>query len=331
MTQEIDLGGAIYISSKRAAEITGYTQDYVGQISRSGAVDARKISGLWYVQEASLRAYKEKADAYKPEPPQRGVATADLETSVSFDGRDYVSASRAAKLTGYTQDYVGQLAREGTVSARLIGNRWFVDREEIARHKAEKDALLASVQAQSVGLAKQESQVTDLKGSKEDKSELFYKYNAESADLIPHPIVQKSVSSVVEDNAELSAEEQPASIDPEDSTWEEAEEEIPIRIVAHTPANPQPVPTQGIRHNLPPRQTSDMARYSLIFLPIIVGIIGITSVFMMDVSAVPRTVLGSAVSGGAGSTTMLAGVYKHDILENIRDLFVRKLTYRQQN
>lgn len=328
MTQEIDLGGTIYISSKRAAEMTGYTQDYVGQIARSGAVDARKISGLWYVQEASLRAYKEKADAYKPEPPQRGVAAPDLETAVSFDGRDYVSASRAAKLTGYTQDYVGQLAREGTISARLIGNRWFVDREEIVTHKAGKDALLASVQAESVGLAKPESRVSDLKEGEREKSELFYKYNAESADLIPQPAAQKLPGREVAENAQ-SAAEKTLFVDTDNSALEEVEEEIPIRIVARIPADPQPSPMPAVRYN-PAHQTSDMARYSLIFLPIVIGIIGLTGVFMMDFTAIPRTVLGSAVGGGVGSTTLTA-VYEHAILENIRGLFVRKLTYRQQN
>ena len=40
--------------------------------------------------------------------------------------RQYVSSKRAAKITGYAKDYVGQLCREGRVSARLVGRNWYV-------------------------------------------------------------------------------------------------------------------------------------------------------------------------------------------------------------
>ena len=108
MAQDIDLGGTIYISSKRAAEITGYTQDYIGQLARGGSIAAQRVSGLWYVVEESLKNYKTKADEFKPEPPKGFTSSVDLESAVSFDGKDYVSAQRAAKITGYPQEYVGQ-------------------------------------------------------------------------------------------------------------------------------------------------------------------------------------------------------------------------------
>ena len=135
MANEIDLGGTIYVSSKRAAEITGYTQDYVGQLARGGQILAQRISGLWYVVEQSLRDYKAKADEFRPEPPKPVHPMQDVETTVSFDGKDYISAQRGAKITGYHQDYVGQLARSGKILSRQIGNRWYVDREGLAEHK----------------------------------------------------------------------------------------------------------------------------------------------------------------------------------------------------
>lgn len=156
MAQEIDLGGTIYISSKHAAEKTGYTQDYIGQLARGGSIEAKRVSGMWYILEESLRAYKEKADQFIPTPPEGFTKSPGAEVAVSFDGKDYISASRAAKLTGYNQDYVGQLARGEVILSRQVGNRWYVDRESILKHKAEKDALLAAVQVESVGLAKPE-------------------------------------------------------------------------------------------------------------------------------------------------------------------------------
>lgn len=156
MAQEINLGGTIYISSKYAAEKTGYTQDYIGQLARGGSIEARRVSGMWYILEESLRAYKEKADQFVPTPPEGFTKSPEAEVSVSFDGKDYISANRAAKLTGYNQDYIGQLARGNQILSRQVGKRWYVDRESLLQHKAEKDALLAAVQVESVGLAKPE-------------------------------------------------------------------------------------------------------------------------------------------------------------------------------
>jgi len=73
---EITLGDKIYISSKRAAEITGYAKDYVGQLCREGHVDAKMVGRSWYVYEPSIRAHRfgEDADAQVGESDQ-GNAT----------------------------------------------------------------------------------------------------------------------------------------------------------------------------------------------------------------------------------------------------------------
>ncbi|MDB5194323.1 MAG: hypothetical protein JWN50_337 [Parcubacteria group bacterium] len=51
------------------------------------------------------------------------------------DGREYISASRAAKKLGYAQDYIGELSRKGIVPARMIGRTWYVDLEALLEHK----------------------------------------------------------------------------------------------------------------------------------------------------------------------------------------------------
>lgn len=188
MAQEIDLGGTIYISSKHAAEKTGYTQDYIGQLARGGAIEAKRVSGMWYILEESLRSYKEKADQFVPTPPQGFQPAIESETSVSFDGKDYISANRAAKITRYNQDYVGQLARSGAILSRQVGNRWYVDRESLLTHKKEKDDLLAAVQVQSVGLAKPESVMPEPEKPSEatpPEEVTHFEYVQEESPLIP--------------------------------------------------------------------------------------------------------------------------------------------------
>ncbi|MDB5237037.1 MAG: hypothetical protein JWL88_139 [Parcubacteria group bacterium] len=61
---ELTIDGKIYISSKRAAEMTGYAKDYIGQLCREGHVQARMVGRSWYVLETSIRAHRFGGDAH---------------------------------------------------------------------------------------------------------------------------------------------------------------------------------------------------------------------------------------------------------------------------
>ncbi|MDR3571056.1 MAG: hypothetical protein P4L81_02565 [Candidatus Pacebacteria bacterium] len=200
MSEEMQIEGKPYISSKRAAELSGYAQDYIGQLARKTLIDARRIGGLWYVSMDSLEDYKKKAEEYKPQPPAP-VASSEPSTLIFFDGKEYLSAARAAEQTGYTQDYVGQLARSGSVLSRQVGNRWYVERESIISHKQEKDSLLAAVQKEAVGLAKPHA--AEFKIDSSTPQEPLLHYFAESADLLPSVAEQDSSSE--EGKSEISS------------------------------------------------------------------------------------------------------------------------------
>ncbi|OGG53676.1 hypothetical protein A3H16_00655 [Candidatus Kaiserbacteria bacterium RIFCSPLOWO2_12_FULL_53_8] len=196
MSDEISLDGKEYISSKRASELSSYAQDYIGQLARGGHIDARRVGGLWYVLMESLRVYKNKADEYKPQQPER-KETIDPVSLITFDGKDYISASRASEITGYHKDYVGQLARTGAILSRQVGNRWYIEREGVLAHKAEKDRLLGAVQAQSVGLARRSTAkgiprpAAELEAKSPDAmhsgSDSYMIYTPDERDLIPSP------------------------------------------------------------------------------------------------------------------------------------------------
>jgi len=55
---ELTIGDKIYVSSKRAAEITGYAKDYIGQLCREGHVEAKMVGRSWYVLETSIREHR---------------------------------------------------------------------------------------------------------------------------------------------------------------------------------------------------------------------------------------------------------------------------------
>lgn len=56
--EELTLGGKKYISSKRAAEISGYTKDYIGQLARAGSLQAKMVGRSWYIEVDAIEAHK---------------------------------------------------------------------------------------------------------------------------------------------------------------------------------------------------------------------------------------------------------------------------------
>ncbi len=207
MSDSMFIEGKEYISSKRASGLSGYAQDYIGQLARKGLIAAQRVGGLWFVSMASLTEYKSNADTYVPQPPEKKEVQ-DPDSLVSFDGRDHVSASRAAKITGYHPDYVGQLARSGAIISRQVGNRWYVDREAIVTHKQQKDKLLGAVQAQSVGIAK-----GGVSGGEDAIHTLyngpgpFLTYTRDDRDLLPVLSKTKPILKVSEDQTYLDSSE----------------------------------------------------------------------------------------------------------------------------
>ena len=58
-----------------------------------------------------------------------------MELDIFSEGKEYISASRASKKTGYSSDYIGQLCRAKKIPGRLIGRTWYVDFKSLSEHK----------------------------------------------------------------------------------------------------------------------------------------------------------------------------------------------------
>ncbi|MBL4644577.1 MAG: hypothetical protein JKX80_01795 [Candidatus Pacebacteria bacterium] len=152
------------ISTTQASKVSGYSKDYVGQLCREEKMFCRRISGHWYVSENSLKSYQgaetknggnhpEKKKIPSSEKTAYGMKVGNVrDDTFSYDGVEYISTLRGAELTGYAQDYIGQLARNGEIEARKVGRRWFIGRETLTDHKKHNDGLLAAVQSQSSGV-----------------------------------------------------------------------------------------------------------------------------------------------------------------------------------
>jgi len=58
-----------------------------------------------------------------------------MNSDLYFDGKKYISSSRAAKISGYVNDYIGQLCRDGKLDCRMIGRSWYVSFDSLISHK----------------------------------------------------------------------------------------------------------------------------------------------------------------------------------------------------
>jgi hypothetical protein len=57
---ELIVDGAKYISSKRAARLSGYSKDYIGQLCRAGKMPSKMVGRNWYVLESALTEHRKQ-------------------------------------------------------------------------------------------------------------------------------------------------------------------------------------------------------------------------------------------------------------------------------
>jgi hypothetical protein len=293
MSDTITVDEKTYVTSKKAAGMTSYTQDYIGQLARGGQIDAQRVGGLWYVNIESLQAYKSLPREESSRLGDAKPLALETDSLLSFDGNDYVSAARASEICGYNQDYVGQLARSGKVLSRRIGNRWYVERAGLIKHKTEKDALLAAVQKQSVGLQPVVEEPAE--NPKIDAKEPFFTYASDPAALFPK-IMERTTPRSVTVEPEISITDMAETTDPEIA-------QIPIRVIS---AVRKPVVAAPMYRSrvLPPKKRSNSRNLGILaasaLTVVIVLSIGLYTVGRnATYAAAPRAAFSAAARTGA--------------------------------
>src|SRR3989344_450994 len=82
---EFILAGKKFITSKKAALLFGYTQDYIGQLCRGEKIDARRIGRTWYVCEKSILEHKKLYNGALAS--RSGLATKREEVTIPKDAK----------------------------------------------------------------------------------------------------------------------------------------------------------------------------------------------------------------------------------------------------
>jgi hypothetical protein len=173
-----------------------------------------------------------------------------------IEEKKYISSKRAAKVTGYAKDYIGQLCREGRVPARLVGRGWYVLETAIQDHRFGNP------------------------GETEPKEQESPRYKASPEEILP-PIEQTeqkepNISQNIQDswrewfdrvepvNNTVEAEEPRKSEEnkeEEEKIEEKNEEGINVSIPIHTIYQPLPaelLPHRSVLHLQSDRDTQEM-------------------------------------------------------------------------
>ncbi|MEK7596917.1 MAG: hypothetical protein AAB450_02265, partial [Patescibacteria group bacterium] len=123
MSQPLYFDGKKFISSKRASEVGGYTQDYIGQLIRGKKIEARMVGRSWFVSEESLKTYQQTLRpeiSVRPEVPEEKI----LENFSSISPPE-ISETKTSAVSPYTPLEYGTDDRELIPGIKKPKNNFF--------------------------------------------------------------------------------------------------------------------------------------------------------------------------------------------------------------
>ena len=128
MNSELFFENKKYISSKRGSDLSGYNQDYIGQLIRDKKIEARRVGRQLFISLESLEKRLEKIKGRVDHSPS------EESNPLFFEGKKFISSKDASDLSGYSRDYIGQLVREKKLEAKMVGRLWFISLLSLEKH-----------------------------------------------------------------------------------------------------------------------------------------------------------------------------------------------------
>lgn len=163
---------------------------------------------------------------------------------ILIEEKRYVSSKRAAKMTGYAKDYIGQLCREGRVPARLIGRSWYVLEAAIQDHRfgsaSEESPRYETVSEKETALPTEQRE-------EEQEEQEEQEENESPEPMVTPQSIQDSwkewferFDSAVEDETQKEIEVEDAEEPVKVTVAEEEEVNVPIHTVSRSRYQPPP-------------------------------------------------------------------------------------------
>ena len=130
---------------------------------------------------------------------------------LTIDGKVFVSSKKAAALSGYAKDYVGQLCREGRVESKLVGRSWYVYEPSIREHRFNDERSKGKGLGENADAAESKtSENTNIQAVWQQPA-----YTAETFETMPVLSENEPVSAPIQEA------EAPKAVSEMQSTWQE--------------------------------------------------------------------------------------------------------------
>ena len=141
--QELLYDFSEWLRVPEAAELVGYTPEWIRRLARAGRIQAIKVGREWLVHEVDLLEYH--AAMRSGSKAGKGRASVGLSSPTKHEGSNrvaeqklivtipdgWLTASEAAELTGCSGARVRQLARAGGIRAAKIGGEWVMHQDDL--------------------------------------------------------------------------------------------------------------------------------------------------------------------------------------------------------
>ncbi len=231
--------------------------------------------------------------------------------------KKYISSKKAAELTGYAKDYIGQLCREGRVEARLVGRSWYVLESSIAEHRfGKQEEVVKEPEAE-------ESEVVEESGWKSPRyvtetvatlPELIERPRAplpSSLNLLARDRNIISAADIASNQAEvelvpISRQEEPAEEPPAAPQGDDEEVSVTLhRVAPHVAPQtkdmdvivPTPAPRRHLETQVEPRKIRKQGSLVKSSIVIAIALVAI-SIMLLGTGAADRYLLPAAQESG---------------------------------
>lgn len=209
-------------------------------------------------------------------------------------GNKYISSKRAAKLTGYTTDYLGQLCRADKIHCKLLGRNWYIGEEAVIEQKKDfkKEQIFGTGQLGNL-------------------DNLVY-YDYDNRPLNPE------LNSIVKNKQSVDRNTASSDI----STGDEQSIKIsrsPVRSAPKVSHNVQRVATEDLRHRV---AQSQQVERSLMKIPLMLGTAIVLLLIVVSVVMLEQTIyyVSNTESGNASIATGIQLANTHNTLLGAREL-----------
>lgn len=180
--KELKLNGRTYLSTKRAAEITGYTTDYVGQLARGGKVDAQLVGRNWYIEEESIKKHKFGEAAVVVKKLEEEPAAPALEVLVQSAEENDIELNKVPEEVEVVENIESHRDEDPVVAMESVWQEWYKAQRSVPAEEEEVFLRKSSIEEVSTNEVEEVSEEVPITRVRENSRPIIEHARAEGVE-----------------------------------------------------------------------------------------------------------------------------------------------------